>query len=280
LEQNNIKVAIIDLYNGEKNEGMRCIQDIIKEIDAKYNEFKVVFDIYDTRLKVEIPDNSYDIYISSGGPGDPFDGEGKEWERKYFALLDTLWAHNQNDNPEKKYLFFICHSYQIMVRYFKLGIVNRRNSKSFGIMPVHHTDAGFNDPIIKLLPEPFYAADFREFQTVLPNTARLKEIGAKVLCLEKIRPDVDYERAMMAIRISDEIMGTQFHPEADHQSMDYHFRQPERREHVVSKYGEKKYFEMLELLDDPMAVPFTRKIVLPEFLSIAVDKLRPEYSKC
>ncbi|NOG98533.1 MAG: GMP synthase [Ignavibacteriae bacterium] len=255
---------------------MRCIQDILNETDCNFPEIPIDYKIYDSRYKNEVPDDSYDIYISSGGPGSPFEGEGKVWEKDYFNLMDKIWANNKNSSNSKKHLFFICHSFQIMARYFKFGEVIPRNSKSFGVMPVHKTEQGENDPILKGLPDPFFAADFRDWQVVQPNEKVLNELGAKIICLEKERPHVEFERALMGIRISDEIVGTQFHPEADPASMYYHFRKPERKEQVVSKYGEEKYFEMLNLLEKPDSIPLTRKTVLPGFLSNAVKLLRPE----
>ena len=77
-----VKAAIIELYNNEQNQGMRCIQDIIKEADARFPNDKLEYKIYDSRYKGEVPDTSYDIYISSGGPGDPFDGKGTKWEKQ------------------------------------------------------------------------------------------------------------------------------------------------------------------------------------------------------
>ncbi len=272
MTQPKIKTAIIDLYNNEENQGMRCIQDILNEIDCNFPDLSVEYDIYDSRYKNEVPDINYDIYISSGGPGSPFDDEGSDWERRYFNLLDDIRNHNETSD-RKKFIFFICHSFQIMARYFKFGEVTPRNSKSFGVMPVHKTEAGMTDPLLMGLPDIFYSADFREYQVVQPDKKVLSELGAEIICLEKERPNVDFERAIMAVRISDEIVGTQFHPEADPASMYYHFRKPERKEHVVSKYGEAKYKEMLELLEDPNAIKLTRKIVLPGFLTNSINKL-------
>ena len=78
----------------------------------------------------------------------------------------------------------------------------------------------------------------------------------------------------MAIRINDEFVGTQFHPEADAASMYHHFRQPERKEHVVSKYGEQKYFEMLSMLESEEGIRQTRKVVIPNFLQDAIARLK------
>ena len=157
----NLKAAIIDLYDNEPNQGMRCLQDIIKETDASEKDVNLSYNIYETRYKNEIPGTDYDIYISSGGPGSPFDGEGSDWEKKYFNLLDSIWTHNQT-HQRKKYIFFVCHSFQIMARYFKFAEVTDRHSKSFGVMPVHKTEDGENEPLFNGLPDPFHAADFRD----------------------------------------------------------------------------------------------------------------------
>jgi len=184
---NKIKAAIIDLYNGEENQGIRCIKDILNEVDCYYPNVPVEYHQFETRLNSEIADNSFDIYISSGGPGSPWEGKGTEWESKYFKLMDNIWSHNQKSET-KKYVFFICHSFQIMARYFKFAEVVKRNSKSFGVMPVNKTESGKTDPLLKQLPDPFYGADFREWQVVQPDQKVFEELGAQILCKEKERP--------------------------------------------------------------------------------------------
>lgn len=273
MKQSSVKVAIIDLYNNEENQGIRCIKDILNETDCLYQNVGIDYRLFDTRFKGEVPGPEFDIYISSGGPGSPFEGEGSKWEAGYFNLLDHIYSTNQK-SESKKHIFFICHSFQIMARYFKFGRVIPRHSKSFGVMKVHKTPAGSEDLLLNGLNDPFYAADFRDWQVVEPDIKVIENLGAQILCIEKERPHVPYERAMMAIRITDEISGTQFHPEADPASMYFHFRKPDRKEHVVSKYGEKKYFEMLELLESENGIKLTRKTVLPNFLRNAIRKLR------
>jgi GMP synthase-like glutamine amidotransferase len=270
-----VKAAIIDLYNNEENQGMRCIQDLLKEADKKYDHLGgLEYKIYDSRYKGEVPNLGYDIYISSGGPGDPFDGHGTKWEKKYFKLLDHILSHNNNGTISKKYIFFICHSFQIMARYFELGEVIARRSKSFGIVPIHKTEIGRLDKLLGGLPEIFFGADFRSWQVVNPNKNVFRELGARLISLEKIRPHVDLPRAMMGIRISDEIVGTQFHPEADISSMRHHFIQPEIQKQVIEEYGEKKLNEMLDHLENPDNITLTRNTVIPNFLGNAIIKLR------
>ena len=62
------------------------------------------YQTFETRYKAEIPDLSFDIFISSGGPGSPFDGEGKVWEKKYFNLLEKIWKQ-QSEQVKRKSIF-------------------------------------------------------------------------------------------------------------------------------------------------------------------------------
>lgn len=268
-----IKTAIIDLYNNEENLGIGAIEELLTDFGGKINGHSLSYQTFETRYKAEIPDLSFDIFISSGGPGSPFEGEGTIWEKKYFDLLEKIWNHNQK-SEKKKYIFFICHSFQMMSRFFNLGEVTKRNARSFGIFPVHKTEEGMDDPILKNLPDPFFAADFRWWQVTQPNKKVFEALGAEILAVEKIRPHVDYERAIMAIRISPEIFGVQFHPEAHPEGMRYHYQKEKIKRKVIEDHGEKKYEEILEKLEDPEKVALTQKTVLPTFLKSAIENLR------
>src|ERR1043165_7341890 len=103
-----IRIAVLDLYNGAANEGMRCIREILNQYSDN-NNLDIVWDEFDVRANNEIPDFSYDIFISSGGPGSPLDSKGSEWENSYFEWLQKVeqW-NNDNTSLQKKYVFFIC----------------------------------------------------------------------------------------------------------------------------------------------------------------------------
>jgi len=268
----SVKIALLDLYNNEPNLGIGNIEEILVDIHGSINNIPVDYRIYNTRGKEEIPSIDNDIFISSGGPGSPFDGIGKTWETKYFSLLDEIWNHNQN-NSDKKYAFFICHSFQLMARYFDFAEVTKRHSRSFGIFPVHKTSAADNDFILSQMPDPFYAADFRSWQVTSPGEPVVKELGIEILALEKIRPHVEYERAVMAVKIGDEIYGVQFHPEADPEGMKYHYRQENRRQKIITDIGEQKYDYIMEQLEDPQKVELTYQTILPTFLGNAIAAL-------
>jgi len=150
---NTIKVAVIDMNNGFPNQGMRGIQEILHRYKI-YNQLNLTVDIFDIRQKGEVPDLSYNIYISSGGPGNPYDGEGQKWEADFFDLLDRVDDFNLI-NEEKKHVFLICHSFQLACRKYGLGNVTQRKSNAFGIFPITLTAAGENEQVFNGLCNPF-----------------------------------------------------------------------------------------------------------------------------
>jgi len=265
------KIAILDMYNNAPNEGMRCIRQLLRRAEVE-NQAKFVVDTYNVRAANEVPDLTYDIYISSGGPGSPLQSD-EPWEPSYFSFIDSLFAHNKHAE-QKKHLFLICHSFQLVSRHFGLGTVGQRKSTSFGVLPVHLTDAGLADPIFSRLPEPFYAVDSRDYQLVDLDMTRMNELNIEVLCLEKERPHVPLARAIMGLRFSPEIIGTQFHPEADGEGMLRYMLTDERKQQVITAYGEDKYEEMVSLLASPDTIELTEGIIIPAFLQRALVSLR------
>ncbi|TDN37980.1 GMP synthase [Hymenobacter sp. UV11] len=266
-----VRIAILDMYNNFPNEGMRCIRQLLRRA-GQDNQVDFLIDTFDVRAKNEVPDLTYDIYISSGGPGSPLP-TGEPWEPFYFDFLDAVFDFNAH-NERKKYLLLICHSFQLISRHLGLGEVGKRKSTSFGVLPVHLTAAGQADPVFAQLPEPFFAVDSRDYQLVDLHSERLQELNIAVLCLEKERPHVPLSRAIMALRFSPEILGTQFHPEADGEGMLRYMLTEERKQQVITTYGEDKYHEMVRLLADPTTIELTESIIVPTFLRQAVAALR------
>ncbi len=267
MNQNTIKVAILDMYNGEPNQGMRCIIDVI-------NRFTPVisFEIFDVRKKAELPNiEKFDIYISSGGPGNPLVGDG-DWDIKYYDFIDTLNRWN-TENEVKKHVLFICHSFQMACKHFGLAEITKRNDTSFGVMTIHKTKEGINDPLFEGLDDPFYAIDSRDYQVVQPRLSVFKAKGAKILSLEKIRDYVQYERAIMAVRFTDYFVGTQFHPEADPISFISHLRNKEVKDKIRKMKGKRKFRNMLEDLLDDDKIYRTNETLIPNFLRIAINDL-------
>lgn len=264
MDKVSLKVAVIDMNNGAPNQGMRGIQEILSRFNAQ-QEINLQFDIFDLRQKGEIPDLSYHAYISSGGPGSPIASEGEKWENDFFYLLDQIETHNAT-NEQKKHAFLICHSFQLACRKYKLGLVTERRSNAFGIFPINLTDEGERDHIFKGLTNPFFSVDSRDWQVIEPDFEAFAKKGAQLLAIEKERKHVNLERCMMSIRFSSEIIGTQFHPEADPVGMKMYLRQEEKKKAIIDTHGEQKYNDMLSSLDDPARIVLTQSIILPNFL--------------
>lgn len=272
-ENHLVRIAILDLYEGRANEGMRCIRNIIRDWAAS-QELDVQCEEFEVRLKNEIPDSSFDIYISSGGPGDPLQSRFEDWDIAWCRWVDKLERWNKNPSTtQKKFVFFICHSFQLASRYFNAGLVCKRKSTAFGVFPVHMLDSAREEPVFEGLKDPFYAVDSRDYQVIQPNHGLLNKMGATVLCIEKSRPHVPYERAVMGIRFNDYMIGTQFHPEADASGMSRYLQTEEKRRTVIENHGEDKLTEMLLHLNDPDKIMWTQAHILPNFLDQAIFQM-------
>ncbi len=267
MSTKSLKIAILDMYKGEPNQGMRCIIDVVN----RFNPI-VSFEIFDVRLKNELPDiNAFDIFISTGGPGNPLVGDGI-WDVNYYAFIDSLQKWN-TEKTVKKHVLFICHSFQMACLHFGLAIVTRRNDTSFGVMTIHKTKEGLSDPLFEGLADPFYAIDSRDYQVIQPKLSVFAKKGAKIISLEKIRDHVQYESAIMAVRFNDYFVGTQFHPEADPISFVSHLRDKQAKEKIKAMKGKRKFRNMLEDLLDDDKIYRTNETLIPNFLRIAINDL-------
>ena len=270
-----LKVAVLDLYQGTENQGIPSILAILK--DSGYVHAVQRFDV---RSKGEIPDMSFDLYISSGGPGNPLEGDGV-WDVAYYRFIDLIFEHNKS-RANKKFHLLICHSFQMICHHLKVAKVCKRKSRSFGTFPCHKTSEGELDPLLEGLDDPFWVADFRNFQVVQANKKVIESNQFKILCLEKKRPHVALERAIMGIRFSDEVVGFQFHPEANPQGMIYHFEDELKRTEVIDVHGREKYVQMLADLKDPDKISNTYQTLIPKFIEkcFEMQKNKPLIDIC
>lgn len=270
----DIRIALLDMNNNHVNQGFRNIKEI-SETFQQNSEENVIIKTFDVRFKDEMPEiGDFDIFISSGGPGTPH-REGFEWEERFANFLDTVFEHNKY-NEDKKYLFLICHSFQLASIHWKLGNICKRKSYSFGVMPVHKTREGRDEFLFKNLPDPFYAVDSRAYQFIEPDHKRFEELGMTVMAIEKFRPHINLERAVMAVRFSDEIFGTQFHPEASPEGLIENLKDDKNREAMIENFGMEKYLETMDRIDDEDKIILTRNQILPRFLQFAKKNILKE----
>ncbi|MBM7419732.1 MULTISPECIES: type 1 glutamine amidotransferase [Chryseobacterium] len=263
----DVRIALLDMNNNQANQGFKNIKEISENFQ-KQSEENISITGFDVRHKNEIPDiEDFDIFISSGGPGNPH-REGFEWEQKFADFLDSVYEYNKH-NDAKKYLFLICHSFQLASIHWDLGNICKRKSYSFGVQPIHKTEEGEEEFLFKNLPDPFYAVDSRAYQFIEPNVERFEELDMKMVAIEKSRPHIDLERAIMAVRFSDEIFGTQFHPEANPDGMIENLKDEKNKEAMIENYGMEKYLETVDRINDEDKIVLTQSQILPRFLSDA-----------
>lgn len=266
-----IKLALLDLNNNHPNQGMRNICEIA-ETFKNNAKTEVEIQVFDVRYKNEMPEvEEFDLFISSGGPGNPH-AEGYAWEKRYALFLNRIWEHNLKEK-QKKYLFLICHSFQVAAIHWHLGNICKRRTYSFGVMPVHKTEEGKENFLLKNLPDPFYAVDSRAYQFIEPEEEHMKKLGMEILALEKERPHIDLERAVMAVRFSAEIFGTQFHPEANPEGMIENLKIASNKEAMIETFGMEKYLETVDRIDDQDKIVLTRSQILPRFLDYATENI-------
>ncbi|MEY3349250.1 MAG: hypothetical protein RLY46_1289 [Bacteroidota bacterium] len=274
-----LKIAVLDLNEGMKNEGMRCIREILERVQS--TQYKnLSWQEFEVRKSIEIPSMEFDIYISSGGPGSPLESKNSAWENAYFNWLHTItqWNNDPN-NLNKKYVFLICHSFQLACRFFEIAEVIKRKSTAFGVFPIHMLKYdGLVDPVFDGLQDTFYGVDSREYQVVQPDKKKVHDMGGEILCIEKERPHVPLERAVMAIRFNQYMVGTQFHPEADAPGMSMYLMQEDKKKNVIENHGLEKWESMIEHLNDPDKISLTNSQILPNFIMQSIAKLNNLYS--
>lgn len=272
-EKSMFRIAILDMYEGVENQGMRCIREILNQF-AELNHLDLLVDEFEVRVKKEAPGLDYDAYISTGGPGSPLDSKGSEWEAVYFDWFNKIEKYNSKPgNVIKKQVFFICHSFQLLCRHLNLGLVSKRKSTAFGVFPIHLLSDAFNESIFEGLKDPFYAVDSRDYQVTEPNHNKLKQMGAIILAVEKARPHVPLERAVMAVRLNENMIGTQFHPEADAIGMSLYLQTPEKKKTVIENHGKEKWQSMIDQLNDRDKIMFTYSHIIPNFLNYTVNRM-------
>lgn len=266
----SIKIALLDLYNGQPNERIQSFTNIINQY-AQRKGLTIAVTSFSVRNKNEMPDLHFDAYIASGGPGDPLESEGSVWEGKFFGLFEQLERHNATAGTVKKHSLLVCHSFQLMCRQRGLGEVNRRYQPSYGMVPVTLTKAGCKDSFLNGMRKLPYVFDSRYWQVINADDQRLAQCGAQILALEDTFANEGHPMALMAVRFNAYCVGTQFHPEADLWNMRRKLRSHsfDLKQQIVNEHGVAAYDKLRDALKNPY--PDT-KYLIENFLNAAIKQ--------
>src|SRR3954468_10796393 len=82
-----LRVCLIDMNAGHVNQAMRCLRGIVSQFfdRARLYNADLVCELVEVspRDTNNIVPRGCDLYVSSGGPGSPFDGDGSDWTADY-----------------------------------------------------------------------------------------------------------------------------------------------------------------------------------------------------
>jgi GMP synthase-like glutamine amidotransferase len=274
---------------GVTNEAIRCFHRILDGFQAKVgraNEnVEIVVRHVQPRNLSEAAPRDFDLYLSTGGPGSPFDGWDDPWCTKYREFLDGLVDDALRGHDAPRSALLVCHSFEIAIAHTKIASMERRPTRKFGMMPVYPTPAGMRAPLLAPFGERFFAWEHREWHAVGLDRARLAEIGGQLWATESrvdpetlaLLPGVAHKGdGLLVFRFAANIEGTQFHPEADRDGALAWLLRPEQTRAAVEAYGEITYQRMLKSLDDPARLTRTFEHFIPGWLVRKFNELALE----
>lgn len=197
------RIALISMYAGDPAPGYFALEAMAKAHGD-------LVSICDVRLGETLPAlDSFDVLLSSGGPGDPTELES--WGKPYIDLIETIRVHNAAHPENPKRVFLVCHSFQIMSYAWGIGTISKRQTALWGVHPQHVQ--AIHTPVDRhVFPQQdFYALESRFYQ-VMPTQ------DYDVKCDDKgiVITACDDNGALTAWQTTDgHIAATQFHPEGE-----------------------------------------------------------------
>jgi GMP synthase-like glutamine amidotransferase len=272
----SLRLCLVDMNDGHQNQAMRCLRGIasafFERVRAQNPGVSTeLVEVSPRDTQNEIP-RDCDLYISSGGPGSPYDGDGEAWMHDFGRFSDDVVESAVRGGPRQKALFAICYSFEMVVRHFQVADVVPRDSRKFGVMPVYMTSEGQQHPLLSDFHDRLFAFEHRSWEAVNLDERRLRMLGGRLLARES-RDGFSKGRAILALDVAPGVEAVQFHPEADRAGVMNWVARPEQAEAFKVAYGEVTYQAMLRTLDNPRRLARTYALVIPGWLARHFDPL-------
>lgn len=273
-----LRLCIIDMNNAHVNQAMRCLRGIA----ASFFEQAVAHNPGLTCELIEVSPRDTndpvprdcDLYLSSGGPGSPFDGDGQPWADDYGRFSDGVVESATRGGEGAQALFAICYSFEMVVRHFQIAHIAPRAERKFGVMPIYTTSEGQRHPLLAAFGDRLFAFEHRNWEAIDLDEGRLRSLGGRLLARES-RDGVSKGRALLAIEVATGIESVQFHPEADRPGVMNWVARPEQAAAFKAVYGEVTYQAMLRTLENPRRLARTFALVIPGWLIRQFNHLAP-----
>lgn len=274
------------MNDGHENQAMRCFRLISSEFHRhvrKQNpdiELELVH--VSPRDKDEMPPNDCDLYLSSGGPGSPFEGDGKAWCSGYSRFLDGVVEDTLSRGDNARSLFGVCYSFEMIVRHFKVATMALRATRKFGVMPIYTTREGREHPLLEVFGDRLFAFEHRNWEAIDLDEAQLKKIGGSLLARESREGQDDKGVAVLGLLAAPGVETVQFHPEADRMGVVSWVRKPDQAAAFRMAYGDETYERMLKTLDDPNRIARTFSMLIPGWLTRKFNGMAAErgWNRC
>lgn len=267
-----LRVCIVDMNNGHENQAMRCLRSIVSRFHANAQRTNPGLAVQvvevSPRDKGESCPRDCDLYLSSGGPGSPFDGDELPWYSNYGRFLDHIVEENVKHGEAKaKALFGVCFSFELIVRHFAFATMAPRASRKFGVMPIYTTAEGQKHPLLAPFNDRLFAFEHRNWEAIDLDERALKVNGGRVLALESREGQYDKGRAILGVDAAPGVETVQFHPEADRAGVVAWVARPDQAAAFREAYGDLTYERMLKTLDDPRRLARTFAVLIPGWLT-------------
>ncbi|MEZ4302593.1 MAG: hypothetical protein R3B70_47125 [Polyangiaceae bacterium] len=274
-----LRLCLVDMNDGHVNQAMRCLRGIAAHFFRRVQEANPGLDcqlveVSPRNTEDDIPGDC-DLYLSSGGPGSPYDGDGKAWVNRYYRFLDNIVESAEEGGADQQALFGVCYSFEMIVRHFKVAEVKPRGERKFGVMPVYMTDEGQEHPLLAPFADRLFAFEHRNWEAIDLDTRKLAALGGQLLARES-RDGVSKGRAVLGLDVTSGIECVQFHPEADRAGVVSWVSRPDQAAAFKATYGEVTYAAMLRTLDDPRRLARTYALVIPGWLARKFNLAAPE----
>ena len=265
-----LSVCIVDMNDGHVNQAMRCLRGIVAQFfDRAVAQNPglecVVREVSPRDTNNPVPKDC-DLYLSSGGPGSPYEGDGTPWAADYGRFLDGIVASAARGGEARQALFGVCYSFEMVVRHFELCQVAPRAERKFGVMPIYMTPEGQKHPLLHAFGDRLFAFEHRNWEAIELDRQKLTSLGGELLAMES-RDGVSKGRAILALDVAPGIEAVQFHPEADRAGVINWVARPEQAAAFKATYGEGTYQAMLRTLDDPRRLARTYALVIPGWMA-------------
>jgi GMP synthase-like glutamine amidotransferase len=197
-------MCIVDMNDGHENSGDPLLSPALHGVSQARSQDQPPtssssFEHVSVRDKNEMPSRDCDLYVSSGGPGSPFDGDGKPWVKGYCDFLDHVADDNQRRGVNAKALFGVCYTYEMMVRHFDVCHDDARaDSRKFGVMPIYTTAYGREHSLLAPFRDRLFAFEHRNWEADRPaRPSQLAKSSAVELFARESRDGQDDKAAAL-----------------------------------------------------------------------------------